>query len=162
MKVAPDNRSYRKHCELDCEEGEPGKPVKLAEKFQVKLPPLDKAVGVEDEEESEADVEVERDIGHGHQTPPHLRQKVKLKNSFCPDQEENPARKKSVGLGSTVARIASSTVASIVASIAGIVSSIIARSSGYVESLLTNISARQPNSGRDADKACDTCKENIL
>ena len=147
MKVAPDNRSHRKHCELDCEEGEPCKPVKLAEKFQVKLAPLDKAVGVEDEEESEADVEVERDIGHGHQTPPHLRQKVKLKNSFCPDQEENPARKKSVGLGSIVGSI---------------VASIVARSSCFVESLLTNIRTHQPNSGRDADKASNTCIENII
>ena len=77
MKVPPDDRSHRKHCELDCEEGEPGKPVKLAEKFQVKLPPLDKAVGVEDEEESEADVAVERDVGHAHQTPPYLRRRKK-------------------------------------------------------------------------------------
>ena len=59
--------------------------------------------------------------------------KKDAENFVGPDQEENPARKKSVGLGSIVARIASSTVASIVASIAGIVSSIIAcmRASAY-------------------------------
>ena len=75
---------------------------------------------------------------------------MKLKNSFGPDQEENPARKKSVGLGSIVAIIAS------------IVSNIVPRSSCFVESLLTNIRTHQPNSGRDADKASNTCIENII
>ena len=77
-------------------------------------------------------------------------EKKKLKNSVGPDQEENPARKKSVGLGS------------IVAMIAGIVSNIVPRSRCFVESLLTNMRTDQPNSGRDADKASDTCIENIL
>ena len=72
---------------------------------------------------------------------------MKLKHDLGPDQEENPARKKSVGLGSIVGSI---------------VASIVARSSCFVESLLTNMRTHQPNSGRDADKACDTCKENIL
>ena len=77
MKIPPDNWSDCKHCELDGDEGEPGEPVQLAEKFQVKLAPLDKAVRVQDEEESEADVEVERDVGHAHQTPPYLRRRKK-------------------------------------------------------------------------------------
>ena len=73
MKVPPDDRSHRKHCELNREEGEPCEPVELSEKFQVQLASLDKAVRVDDEEESEEDVQVERDVGHGHQTPPDLR-----------------------------------------------------------------------------------------
>ena len=56
MKVPPDNWSNCKHCEFNCNEGEPGEPVQLPEKFQVKLTSLDKAVRVDDEEESEEDV----------------------------------------------------------------------------------------------------------
>ena len=75
---------------------------------------------------------------------------MKLKHDLGPDQEENPARKKSVGLGSIVAMIAS------------IVSNIVPRSRCFVESLLTKMRTDQPNSGRDADEASDTCIENVL
>ena len=79
---------------------------------------------------------------------------MKLKNSFGPDQEENPARKKSVGLGSIIA--------SIVARIASIGSSIVAKSCCFVECLLPDIRIHQPNSDRDANKASYTCIENVL
>ena len=59
MKVTSDDWSDCKHRELDGDEGEPGEPVQLAEKFQVKLTHLDKAVRVDDEDESEEDVQVE-------------------------------------------------------------------------------------------------------
>ena len=72
MKVPPDDWSDRKHRELDGDEGEPCEPVQLAEKFQVKLTHLDKAVRVDDEEESEEDVQVECNVGHGHQAAPDL------------------------------------------------------------------------------------------
>ena len=72
MKIPPDNWSDCKHCELDGDEGEPGEPVQLAEKFQVKMTHLDKAVRIDDEEESEEDVQVECDVGHGHQAAPDL------------------------------------------------------------------------------------------
>ena len=62
---------------------------------------------------------------------------MKLKHDLGPDQEGNPARKKSVSVAKSFPR-----------------------SCCFVESLLT-IRTHQPNSGRDADKASDTFIENI-
>ena len=58
--------------ERNCCETKPSKPVKLSEKFQVKLTLFDKAVCVDDDEESEDDVQVEGDVGHDYQAAPHL------------------------------------------------------------------------------------------
>ena len=72
MEVSPDHWCDRKHRELDGDEAKPGKPVQLAEKLQVQLTFLDKAVRVDDQEESEGDVQVEGDVGYGHQAAPDL------------------------------------------------------------------------------------------
>ena len=58
--------------ERNCCETKPSKPVKLLEKFQVKLTLFDKAVCVDDNEESEGDVQVEGDVRYGHEATPGL------------------------------------------------------------------------------------------